>query len=183
MSRVGKAPVKIIKGVNIEIKENEVIVSGTKGTLKVQIPDTLEVKIEGDVLTLSKKKETKRIRSLNGFLRAYIANMVKGVSEGFEKDLEISGVGYRASLQGKKLVLSMGYSHPVEMDPPDGISFKVEGQNKVKVLGFDKHLVGQIAANIRAVREVEPYKAKGIKYEGEIVRRKVGKAAKVGAGA
>ncbi|OGC10772.1 50S ribosomal protein L6 [candidate division WOR-1 bacterium RIFOXYC2_FULL_37_10] len=183
MSRVGKSPLKMTKDIKVEIKNGKIIVSGTKGTLSMEIPETLEIKIEGDLLTVSREKDNKRIRALNGFLCAHIANMFKGVSEGFEKDLELNGVGYRAALQGNKLVLSLGYSHPVEVDPPNGISFKVEGQTKVKVLGIDKQLVGQVAADIRAVRKVEPYKGKGVKYAGEVVRRKAGKAAKTGAGA
>lgn len=180
MSRIGRKPIEIKKGVNVEIKEKQVKVVGAKGTLSLTLPQVLEIKKENDHIFVLRKNDESRTKALHGLFRAHIANMIKGVSEGFEKTLELSGVGYRASLDGKKVVLSVGYSHTVEVIPPEGITFQVEAQTKVKVSGCDKQMVGQVAANIRAVRKVEPYKGKGIKYLGERVRRKAGKAAKAG---
>jgi len=183
MSRIGRLPIPVPTGVNVEIKGKEIVVSGTKGKLALTLPDVLDIKKEENHLIVSRKKEDGSVKALHGLFRSLIANMIKGVTDGFEETLELSGVGYRASLEGKKLTLSVGFSHPVEIDPPAGISFQVEAQTKVKVSGIDKQMVGQVAADIRAVRKVEPYKGKGIKYAGEKVRRKAGKAAKSGAGA
>lgn len=183
MSRIGKAPIQVADGVKVEISGSKINVSGAKGKLELTLPDKLEAKREDKQIILARKNEDSSTKALHGLFRMLLNNMVVGVSVGFQKGLEINGVGYRASLAGKKLVLNIGYSHPVEIDPPAGISFELEGQTKVKVLGIDKQLVGQVAADIRAVREVEPYKGKGIKYVGEFVRRKAGKAAKAGAGA
>ncbi len=184
MSRIGRLPVQISEGVKVEISGNKVVVSGAKGKMEAMLPDNIEIKKEDKQLTVVRKSEDNKTKALHGLYRVLVSNMVKGVSAGFKKTLELSGVGYRASLQGKKLVLAVGFSHPVEINPPAGITFEVEGQTKVKVLGIDKQLVGQVAADVRAVREVEPYKGKGIKYLGEYVRRKAGKAAKAaGAGA
>lgn len=183
MSRIGKAPIEVTSGVKVEIKGRDVLVSGSKGKISAVIPDTISIVQEEKNLVLKRSKEDNKTKALHGLYRKLISNMVFGVSTGFEKSLELSGVGYRASMQGKKLVLSVGYSHPVEIDPPEGITLQVEGQNKIKVFGVDKQVVGQVAANIRSVRKVEPYKGKGIKYAGEIVRRKAGKAAKTAGGA
>jgi len=183
MGRIGRTPVPIRDGVKVEIKNRDILVSGPKGKLSFSLPEGFEIKEEDKHLHLACAKEEGKNKALHGLYRVLIANMVKGVVDGFEKSLELSGVGYRAALQGKNLVLSVGYSHPVEIVPPEGIVFQIEGQTKVKVSGIDKQLVGQIAADVRAVRKVEPYKGKGIKYAGERVRRKAGKAAKAGPGA
>jgi len=183
MSRIGKAPIQVLDGVKIDIAGNKIVASGTKGKLEITLPEKLEAKKEDKIITITRKSEEGSVKALHGLFRVLVNNIIIGVSKGFEKTLELSGVGYRASVQGKKLVLNIGFSHPVEIDPPAGILFEVEGTNKVKVSGIDKQLVGQIAAEVRAVREVEPYKGKGIKYVGEVVRRKAGKAAKAGAGA
>ncbi len=177
MSRIGKAVINIPSGVNITIEKGVMTVKGPKGTLKQNIDAGISVKVENGKATLSRSSEEKGIRSMHGLFRALLSNMVTGVSTGFTKELEIQGVGYRAAKEGKKLVLSMGYSHPVEVIPPDGIEFVVEGQTKVKVVGLDKQVVGQVASNIKYVRPVEPYKGKGIRYQGQYVRRKAGKAA------
>jgi len=177
MSRIGKAVINIPSGVTVTQAEQVVTVKGPKGTTNLTIDKGITIKTEGQVMTLSRSSEEKRIKSMHGLYRSILANMVKGVTEGFMKDLEISGVGYRAAKEGKKLILSMGYSHPVSVDPPHGIEFLVEGQTKIKITGIDKHLVGQVAADIKKIRPVEPYKGKGIKYAGQYVRRKAGKAA------
>ncbi|HTY12932.1 MAG TPA: 50S ribosomal protein L6 [Candidatus Omnitrophota bacterium] len=178
MSRIGKAPIAITKGVEVKFEKDTINVKGPKGHMSQKIDPRIKIEIKDGKVTLSRELNDKKTRALHGLYRALIANMVNGVSTGFEKVLELSGVGYRAALSGKTLNLSIGFSHPVDIIPPEGISFAVEGQNKVKVIGIDKALVGQIAANIRAVRKVEPYKGKGIKYLNEVVKRKAGKAAK-----
>jgi len=178
MSRVGKKPIDVPKGVEVKIEDGHISVKGPKGTLKRELNNRVKVVLKDSKLEFSIKDKTKESRALFGLTRALVANMVKGVTEGFQKLLELSGVGYRASKQGKKLVLQMGYSHPIEIDPPDGIDIQTEGLTKVKVNGIDRELVGQVAADIKKIRPVEPYKAKGIKYAGERVRRKAGKAAK-----
>ena len=178
MSRIGKAPIEIIKGVEVKMEKDLVSVKGPKGQLTQKIDSRIMITIDNGKVVLSRKLNDKRTRALHGLYRALIANMVQGVANGFEKVLELSGVGYRAALAGKNLTLSIGYSHPVEITPPEGVSFQVEGVNKVKVSGIDRALVGQVAADVRAVRKVEPYKGKGIKYLGEVVKRKAGKAAK-----
>jgi large subunit ribosomal protein L6 len=178
MSRVGKAPIEIPKGVEVKQEKDIVTVKGAKGHLSQEVDHRIKVEISDGKVILTRKQDDKRARALHGLYRALIANMVHGVAHGFEKVLELSGVGYRAALAGKKLTLAVGFSHPVEIDPPEGISFQVEGTNKVKVIGINKTLVGQVAADIRQVRKVEPYKGKGIKYIDEKVRRKAGKAAK-----
>ena len=183
MSRIGRAPIQVVDGVKVDIAGNKINVSGAKGKLELMLPEKLEAKREDKQIVLTRKSEAGNVKALHGLFRVLINNMVVGVSAGFSKTLELSGVGYRASLQGKKLVLNIGFSHPVEIDPPAGILFEVEGQTKVKVSGIDRQLVGQVAADVRAVRKVEPYKGKGIKYEGEHVRRKAGKAAKAAGGA
>ena len=179
MSRIGKMPIAIPAGVTVDIAENnKVTVKGPKGTLERVLPEEMEIKLEGAEIVVSRPNDLKKMKSLHGLTRTLIANMVKGVTEGYEKVLEINGVGYRAAKQGKKLVLSLGYSHPVEMTDPDGLEAVVDGQNKIIVKGIDKEKVGQYAAEIRDKRRPEPYKGKGIKYADEVIRRKVGKTGK-----
>ena len=178
MSRIGKAPVPVPSGVEIQIEPGLVRAKGGKGTLEAKFPSVISVTQEEGQLVLTRPTDQRDHRAFHGLARALVANAVIGVSEGFTKGLEIQGVGYRAALQGSTLVLQVGYSHPVEMAAPQGISFEVPTPTKIVVSGASKELVGQTAANIRKVRPPEPYKGKGIRYEGEVVRRKVGKAAK-----
>ncbi|GHU64089.1 50S ribosomal protein L6 [Clostridia bacterium] len=179
MSRIGKQPIVIPAGVEIKIEEgNQISVKGPKGTLERTLSADMIVKQEGVEITVSRPNDLKKMKSLHGLTRTLIYNMVVGVTEGYEKVLEINGVGYRAQKQGKKLVLSLGYSHPVEMEDPEGLESVLEGQNKITIKGIDKEKVGQFAAEIRDKRRVEPYKGKGIKYANEVVRRKVGKTGK-----
>jgi len=178
MSRIGRMPIAIPAGVTVEIAENnKVTVKGPKGTLtRVLVPE-MEIKVEGAEITVTRPNDLKRMKSLHGLTRTLIQNMVDGVTKGFEKKLEVNGVGYRAAKAGKKLTLSLGYSHPVEMEDPEGIESVVEG-NVITVKGIDKEKVGQYAAEIRDKRRPEPYKGKGIKYADEVIRRKVGKTGK-----
>ena len=176
MSRVGKEPVVLPSGVQCELKGHSLKVTGPKGTLERELHPDVTVTIEGEVVTVTRHSDKPDQRALHGLTRALINNMVRGVSEGYERVLQIVGVGYRASLNGKTLNLLLGYSHPVNMEPPEGITFQLDGNQTIKVSGIDKQLVGQVAANIRAKRKPEPYKGKGVRYEGEHVRRKVGKA-------
>ena len=179
MSRIGKMPIAIPAGVTVEIAENnKVTVKGPKGTLERVLVPEMEIKQEGAEITVSRTNDFKRMKSLHGLTRTLINNMIIGVTNGYEKTLEINGVGYRAAKQGKKLQLSLGYSHPVEMEDPEGLETVVEGQNKIIVKGIDKEKVGQYAAEIRDKRRPEPYKGKGIKYADEHIRRKVGKTGK-----
>ena len=179
MSRIGKMPIAVPAGVTVSIAENnKVTVKGPKGTLERVLPSEMEIKQEGAEITVSRPNDLKRMKSLHGLTRTLLNNMVVGVTNGYEKKLEVNGVGYRAQKQGKKLVLSLGYSHPVEMDDPEGIETVVEGQNLIIVKGIDKEKVGQFAAEIRDKRRPEPYKGKGIKYINETIRRKVGKTGK-----
>ena len=178
MSRIGRKPINIPNGVNVKLDKNKIIVEGPKGKLERDIHPKITVAIEGDQIVVKRADDTKLSKSLHGLFRSLINNMVEGVSKGFEKRLEIVGVGYRAQLKGKKLDLSLGYSHPVEVEPPAGIEFVVENPQKIVVKGIDKQLVGQVAANIRKLRKPEPYKGKGIRYEGEYILRKAGKSAK-----
>ncbi|MBO4902225.1 MAG: 50S ribosomal protein L6 [Lachnospiraceae bacterium] len=179
MSRIGKMPIAIPAGVTVEIAENnKVTVKGPKGTLERVLVPEMEIKQEGAEITVSRPNDLKRMKSLHGLTRTLLNNMIIGVTEGYEKTLEINGVGYRAAKQGKKLQLSLGYSHPVEMEDPQGLETVVEGQNKIIVKGIDKEKVGQYAAEIRDKRRPEPYKGKGIKYADEHIRRKVGKTGK-----
>ncbi len=179
MSRIGKMPIAVPAGVTVSIAENnKVTVKGPKGTLERVLPSEMEIKQEGAEITVSRPNDLKRMKSLHGLTRTLLNNMVVGVTTGYEKKLEVNGVGYRAQKQGKKLVLSLGYSHPVEMDDPEGIETVVEGQNLIIVKGIDKEKVGQFAAEIRDKRRPEPYKGKGIKYIDETIRRKVGKTGK-----
>ena len=176
MSRIGRHPIAIPAGVTVEIKENNVVtVKGPKGTLEKALPTEMEIKQEGDEVVVTRPNDLKKMKSLHGLTRTLVANMVTGVTKGYEKVLEINGVGYRAQKQGKKLILSLGYSHPVEMEDPEGLESVLDGQNKITIKGIDKQKVGQYAAEIRELRKPEPYKGKGIKYADEVIRRKVGK--------
>ena len=178
MSRIGRHPVPIPAGVTVDVAEgNKVTVKGPKGELTRVLAPEMTIKVEGAQVTVTRPNDLKRNKSLHGLTRTLINNMVVGVSQGYEKVLEINGVGYRAAKAGNKLTLSLGYSHPVEMVDPDGIETVVEG-NKITVKGIDKEKVGQYAANIREKRKPEPYKGKGIKYADEVIRRKVGKTGK-----
>ena len=178
MSRIGKQPIAIPAGVTVTIGEaNQVAVKGPKGTLTQSFDTAMNIAVEDNHVVVTRPNDLKRNRSLHGLTRTLIANMIQGVTEGFSKVLEINGVGYRAQKQGKKLVLSLGYSHPVEMEDPEGLTSTVEG-NKITVAGIDKAAVGQFAAEIRDKRRPEPYKGKGIKYIDEVIRRKEGKTGK-----
>ena len=178
MSRIGRMPVAIPAGVTVEIAEgNKVTVKGPKGTLVRELPHEMEIKIEDGHVIVSRPNDLKRMKSLHGLTRTLIHNMTIGVSEGYTKTLEVNGVGYRAAKAGKKLTLNLGYSHPVEMEDPEGIETKVDG-NKIVVSGISKEKVGQYAAEIRDKRRPETYKGKGIKYDTEVIRRKVGKTGK-----
>ena len=178
MSRIGKMPVVIPAGVTVDLKEgNHLTVKGPKGELQRDLSPEITIEVKDGEVVVTRPNDLKRIKALHGLTRSLIQNMVTGVNDGYTKVLEVNGVGYRAQKQGKKLVLSLGYSHPVEMDDPDGVESTVEG-NKITITGISKEKVGQYAANIRTKRPPEPYKGKGIKYEDEIIRRKVGKTAK-----
>ena len=178
MSRIGRMPIAIPAGVTVEIAENnKVTVKGPKGTLERVLPAEMEITKEGEEILVKRPNDLKKMRSLHGLTRTLINNMVIGVTEGYTKVLEVNGVGYRAAKQGSKLNLSLGYSHPVEMTDPEGITTTVDG-NKITVSGIDKEKVGQYAAEIREKRAPEPYKGKGIKYADEVIRRKVGKTGK-----
>ena len=179
MSRIGRMPIAIPAGVTVEVAENnKVTVKGPKGTLERVLPSEMDIKVEGAEVLVSRPNDLKKMKSLHGLTRTLIHNMVVGVTEGFEKKLEVNGVGYRAAKSGKKLTLNLGYSHPVEMIDPEGIETVVDGQNLITVKGIDKEKVGQFAAEIRDKRRPEPYKGKGIKYADETIRRKVGKTGK-----
>ena len=179
MSRIGRMPIAIPAGVTVAIAENNVVsVKGPKGELVRELPVEMEIKEEEGKIIVTRPNDLKRMKSLHGLTRTLIANMITGVTAGYEKKLEINGVGYRAAKAGKKLTLSLGYSHPVEMEDPEGIETVMEGQNIIFVRGIDKEKVGQFAAEIRSKREPEPYKGKGIKYADEVIRRKVGKTGK-----
>ena len=175
MSRIGKVPITIPKGVKVELNNKNIKISGERGTLESSFHPDMQVKIEEGKIFVSRPSENKFHRSLHGLSRTLINNMVEGVSSGFEKILEIQGLGYRAALEGGKMVLQVGYSHPIEVDTPKGIEFEVEKQKIIKIKGIDKQLVGETAAKIRSLRKPEPYKGKGIRYIDEVVRRKVGK--------
>ena len=174
MSRIGRMPVAIPAGVTVTIAENNLVtVKGPKGTLERELPVEMNIKEEDGHIVVTRPNDLKKMKSLHGLTRTLINNMIHGVTEGYEKVLEVNGVGYRAAKQGKKLVLSLGYSHPVEMEDPEGIETVLEGQNKITVKGISKEKVGQYAAEIRDKRRPEPYKGKGIKYADEVIRRKV----------
>ena len=178
MSRVGKKPIEIPAGVTVTLDNNHVTVKGPKGELSRTFHSDIEIKIEENVINISRPTDNKEHRALHGTTRAVLANMVEGVSKGFERGLELVGVGYRASKQGNKLVLNVGYSHPVEIEAEKGLEIEVPSNTKIVIKGTDKERVGALAANIRDVRPPEPYKGKGIRYEGEYVRRKEGKTGK-----
>ena len=179
MSRIGRMPIAVPAGVTVDIAENnKVTVKGPKGELTRVLPEAMDIKVDGEEVVVSRPNDLKKNKALHGLTRTLIYNMVIGVTEGYEKKLEVNGVGYRAQKQGKKLVLSLGYSHPVEMEDPEGIETVLDGQNIIIVKGIDKEKVGQYAAEIRSKREPEPYKGKGIKYDTEVIRRKVGKTGK-----
>jgi large subunit ribosomal protein L6 len=178
MSRIGKAPIPIPDKVDVRLDGLTVTVKGPKGELSRTLPDGIAVAQEGATVVVSPTGSSRRSRERHGLCRTLVANMVEGVSQGFVRKLEIVGVGYRASVQGRKLVVSAGYSHPVEMEPPDGVTFAVENNTTVLVSGADKERVGNEAAKVRAIRPPEPYKGKGIKYEGERILRKAGKTGK-----
>lgn len=179
MSRIGKLPIAIPNGVKVTVSpENVVTVKGPKGEIKKTMHPNIDIAIEENLAIVTRKNDEKQNRSLHGLTRSLVNNMVLGVTEGYEKKLELVGVGYRAQLQGKKLVLNLGFSHLVEIEAKEGIEFQLDGVSKITVKGIDKELVGDVAADIRSWRKPEPYKGKGIKYENEIVRRKEGKTGK-----
>jgi large subunit ribosomal protein L6 len=180
MSRIGKLAITIPSGVTVDLEGNHVAVKGPKGMLERDLAPELKIIKDDGTLRVVRPNDEKKARELHGLTRTLLNNMVIGVTEGFRKPLEITGVGYRAQLVGKKLQLNLGYSHPIEIDPPEGISFDVESPIKLAVVGIDKELVGHIAARIRATRKPEPYKGKGVRYSGEVIRRKAGKAGKIG---
>lgn len=176
MSRIGRMPIAVPAGVTVEIAENnKVTVKGPKGTLERVLPAEMDIKMEGSEIVVSRPNDLKKMKSLHGLTRTLIHNMVIGVTEGYEKKLEINGVGYRAQKKGKEITFNLGFSHPVVMTDPEGIETEMDGQNIIIVKGIDKEKVGQYAAEIRELRKPEPYKGKGIKYADEVIRRKVGK--------
>ncbi len=180
MSRIGRLPVEIPSNVEVNIEGSHVHIKGPKGEMEYAFSSDLDIKVEDGQVVITRPSDERQIRALHGTTRAIISNMVTGVTQGYSKELELVGVGYRANLQGESLVLSVGYSHPVEIEPPKGITFEVgEKSRQIIVRGYDKQQVGQIAADIRKVRPPEPYKGKGIRYKGEHIRRKAGKAGKV----
>jgi large subunit ribosomal protein L6 len=177
VSRVGKAPITIPDGVKVEVVNNLVTATGPKGVLQVQLHPEMLVEMDNGVLAIKRPNDEKNFRSLHGLTRTLVSNIIEGVSKGFEKKLEIVGVGFRGEMKGKKLLLSLGYSHQIIMVAPEGIELAMEGNNVVVVRGISKELVGQIAAKIRSLRKPEPYKGKGVRYQGEVVRKKAGKTA------
>ena len=181
MSRIGKLPITLPSGVDVEVNGQGVSVKGPKGELRRTFHPLVKVDRADGTLTVVRANETQQAKAIHGLSRSLLSNMVTGVATGYVRDLEISGTGYRATLAGKKLQLALGFSHPIEIDPPAGISFALDTPQKVRVAGADKEVVGEIAAKIRALRVPDPYKAKGVKYAGEYIRRKAGKAGKVGA--
>ena len=181
MSRIGRLPITVPVGVEVSLVGRAITVKGPKGTLARDLHPDMTVVHEADSLLVSRPTEGKMHRQLHGLTRTLVANMVEGVTTGYRKGIEITGVGYRATKVGDKLQLNLGYSHPIEIDPPTGISFEVENPTRLAVVGIDKELVGQIAAKVRSTRKPEPYKGKGVRYSGEYIRRKAGKAGKIGA--
>ena len=180
MSRIGRLPITIPATVDVTIDGRNVTVSGPKGTLSRSLHPDITVSREDGTLVVTRPTEQKTHKQLHGLTRTLVSNMVVGVTDGYRKGLEITGVGYRAALSGRKLTLNLGYSHPIEIDPPEGISFELENPTRLAVVGIDKELVGQIAARVRSTRKPEPYKGKGVRYAGEQIRRKAGKAGKIG---
>ncbi|MGB9749866.1 MAG: 50S ribosomal protein L6 [Caldisericia bacterium] len=181
MSKIGRKPIEIPKDISVDLKDNFIIIKGKNGEFKKEIPDTIIVKISDSQIVVERKNDLKETKALHGTYRALINNMITGLTKGFQKVLVLHGVGYKASLQGKKLVIYLGYTHPIEIDPPPGIEFIVEKDIRITVKGPDKELVGKTAAYIRRLRDPDPYKAKGVRYEDEIIRRKAGKALSKGA--
>ncbi len=180
MSRIGRLPIAVPAGVDVAIEGRHITVTGPKGSLSRDLHPEMRVSREGDSIVVARPSETKTHKQLHGLTRTLVNNMVIGVTSGYRKGLEITGVGYRAALVGRKLQLSLGYSHPVEIDPPAGINFELENPTRLAVVGIDKELVGEIASRVRATRKPEPYKGKGVRYAGEHIRRKAGKAGKIG---
>ncbi|RMF62654.1 MAG: 50S ribosomal protein L6 [Cyanobacteria bacterium J069] len=178
MSRIGKRPISVPQKVTVTLDGQHVVVKGPKGELSRVLPPEVEVLQEGETILVNRRNESRAARQRHGLCRTLVANMVEGVSQGFQRKLEIQGVGYRAQIQGRNLNLIVGYSHPVLIEPPEGVQFAVENNTNILVSGIDKEIVGNIAAQVRAVRPPEPYKGKGIRYAGELVRRKAGKAGK-----
>lgn len=183
MSRIGDAPIQIPSAVTVEVNGQKVLVKGPLGQLEMEFKPEVKVGVEGQIVAVKRKRQDKVSKSLHGLTRSLIANMISGVEKGWEKNLELVGVGFRAQADGSKLTLSVGFSHPVEIVAPEGIKFAVADNTKITILGIDKILVGQVAASVRKVRPPEPYQGKGIRYAGEYVKRKAGKAGKVGVGA
>ena len=180
MSRIGRLPITVPPGVDVQIAGRDVTVTGPKGTLTRSLHPSMKVVMDGQSIVVQRPGEAKEYKQLHGLTRTLLANMVTGVTQGYRKTLEITGVGYRAAKTGNNLQLNLGYSHPIEITPPSGVSFEVESPVKLTVVGIDKELVGQVAANVRATRKPEPYKGKGVRYSGEVIRRKAGKAGKIG---
>ena len=180
MSRIGRLPITVPSGVDVTIDGRNVTVKGPKGTLSRALHPDMTLSREDGTLVVTRPTEQKTHKQLHGLTRTLVNNMVVGVTDGYRKGLEITGVGYRAALSGRKLQLNLGYSHQIEIDPPEGITFEVENPTRLAVVGIDKELVGQVAASVRATRKPEPYKGKGVRYAGEYIRRKAGKAGKIG---
>ena len=180
MSRIGSLPISVPQGVEVQIRESEVKVKGTKGELYHRFHPDISIVLQDGMLTVARPSDNRVHRSLHGLTRSLLANMVEGVSNGFERILEINGIGYRAQNVGGKLLLQIGYANPIEFSPPAGIGITVEGVNRIHITGVDKEAVGEVAARIRALRPADPYKGKGIKYVGEKLRLKPGKSAKIG---
>ena len=180
MSRIGRLPIPVPSGVDVTIDGRQVTVKGPKGTLSRALHPDMTISREDGTLVVTRPTEQKTHKQLHGLTRTLVNNMVVGVTDGYRKGLEITGVGYRAALNGRKLTLNLGYSHPIEIDPPEGITFEVENPTRLAVIGIDKELVGETAAKIRSTRKPEPYKGKGVRYSGEYIRRKAGKAGKIG---
>ena len=180
MSRIGRLPITVPAGVDVAIDGRTVTVKGPRGTLSRDLHPDMTVTREDGTLVVTRPTEQKTHKQLHGLTRTLVNNMVVGVTDGYRKGIEITGVGYRAALNGKKLQLNLGYSHPIEIDPPEGISFEVESPTRLAVVGIDKELVGEMASRVRATRKPEPYKGKGVRYAGEQIRRKAGKAGKIG---
>lgn len=180
MSRIGKKPIIILEGVTAQVETRKVVISGPKGELDIPVPRKIKVEKKDNQILVNRLSEEKKVKALHGTIRQLIANAIIGVTKGWEKKLEVVGTGYRAAMEGNKLVLSVGFSHKLVVVPPEGIQIEVEGQNKIKIKGADKALVGREAAKIRAARPPDAYKGKGIRYTGEVVKLKPGKAAKGG---
>lgn len=178
MSRIGRLPISVPSGVEVKIDGNNVAVKGSKGELSLEVANPIAVSLEDGVVTVTRPNDERESRSLHGLTRSLIANMITGVTDGYTKDLEIVGTGYRVQAKGQDLEFALGYSHPITVKAPEGISFNVQGANKLSVSGISKQQVGEVAANIRKLRKPDPYKGKGIRYAGEQIRRKVGKAGK-----